>query len=77
MAVRHLDDAEAAEFMGLTPEQAAVILPKLPQRYRDMVDTMADAERRLLLWQKGLGPRPTDMIICGGFAHADLPDDDA
>jgi hypothetical protein len=58
-----LNDTELAAYLHLSPEQAAIVLPKLSPERRALYDRMMEVEIEAALWVVGLGPKPTGVLI--------------
>ncbi len=59
-----MTDTELASFLCLSPDEAAKILPKLSPERRAAYERMAEVTLELNLWQAGLGPKPSGVIVC-------------
>ena len=60
---RTMDDAELAEYLHLTPTEAAIVIPKLSPARRAVYDRMKSLETEIFLWQNGLGPKPQNVLM--------------
>lgn len=60
-----MTDEELRQFINCTPEEFAIIRPKLSAGEIKMFNAMRNLENDLTLWQEGLGPKPKNAIICG------------
>ena len=49
-----MTDAELAGYLHLTPEEAAIVLPKLTPARRALYDRMRQVELETALWQMAL-----------------------
>ena len=58
-----MTDAELTAYLNITPEEAAIILPKLTPERRAVYDRMKQVEIDAALWVEGLGPKPTGVLI--------------
>ena len=58
-----MNDAELAAYMHLTPDEAAIVIPKLTPEKRAVYDRMREVEIEATLWLNGLGPKPRDVLI--------------
>jgi hypothetical protein len=58
-----MNDTELAEYLGLTPAEALIVLPKLTPERRALYDRMKQVEMEAALWQAGLGPKPKGVLI--------------
>lgn len=58
-----MTDAELTEYLNLTPDQAAIIIPQLTSAKRALYDRMKQVEVEAALWVEGLGPKPTGVLI--------------
>jgi hypothetical protein len=59
-----MTDEELAQGLGLTPAEAAILLPRLAAQERAMYERLLELGNKLDLWQAGLGPKPVDVIMC-------------
>ena len=71
--VASLTDQELAEFMALTPEEAARIIPNLMPLKRATYERMAQLCDDIALWQSGAGPKPDYAILCHDHTPKDAP----
>jgi hypothetical protein len=64
MEPRPMTDDELAKFLGIEghPKADAVIAGLSPEK-RATFDRMATIEVEVDLWQQGLGPKPTGVLI--------------
>lgn len=62
--VAEMSDEELAAFLGIAghPKRHAVIAALSPAK-RALFDRMAGLEMEVELWQAGLGPKPTGVLI--------------
>ncbi len=62
-----MTDAELGEYIAPdeTPEDRAKLVASLKPGQREVFERMHQVEGELMLWEAGLGPRPTGVIICG------------
>lgn len=58
-----MNDAELAGYLHITLEQAATYIPKLTPEKRALFDRMKNLENEIELWQAGLGPKPTGVLM--------------
>jgi hypothetical protein len=58
-----MTDEELAEYLHLTPDEAAMVIPHLPPDRRAVYDRMKEVEIELTLWVQGLGPKPQNVLI--------------
>lgn len=58
-----MTDAELADYLHLTPADAAIIVPKLTLEKRATYDRMREVELEARLWMQGLGPKPKGVLI--------------
>lgn len=54
-----MNDEQLAQFLNVTPEQLQKLNPS--KETRAVYEKMLDVE----LWDKGLGPLPEGVIVCG------------
>lgn len=65
-----MTDTELAAFLGIAGHsKAPKIIAELTPEKRALYDQMANLETEIALWQDGLGPKPTGVIICGCKHH--------
>lgn len=57
-----MSDEELAKYLHLTPSEAAIVIPKLTHNGA-VYDRMASLETEIFLWQNGLGPKPTNVLM--------------
>lgn len=58
-----MTDTELAEYLHLTPAEAAIVIPKLTPEKRAVYDRMKQVEIEAALWADGLGPKPQGVLI--------------
>lgn len=58
-----MTDDELVAYLGLTPEQAPIVIPKITPDRRALYDRMREVEIEAELWVKGLGPKPTGVLL--------------
>lgn len=58
-----MTDKELSAYLHLTPEQAAIVIPKLTPSRRALYDRMKQVEQEAELWAVGLGPKPKGVLI--------------
>ncbi len=61
-----MTDDELADFLGIKGKQGcAVILANITPEKRATYERMREVETEVHLWQRGVGPKPEGVIICG------------
>jgi hypothetical protein len=60
-----MTDAELATFLGLSEAEAHLVSKIKPDK-RAVYERMAEVEIELGLWQAGLGPKPSGVIVTKG-----------
>lgn len=65
-----MTDDELLEYLGLpdSPDERMWIA-RLLWWQRDAYETMRTKEQDIKLWQEGVGPMPTDVILCKEHDH--------
>lgn len=58
-----MTDEELAKYLHLTPEQAVIVIPKFSPQRRAVYDRMASLETEIFLWENGLGPKPSNVLM--------------
>lgn len=58
-----MTDEQLTEYLHLTPAEAAIVIPKLSPQRREVYERMASVETEIFLWQNGLGPKPTNVLM--------------
>ncbi len=58
-----MTDGELADYLHLTPAEAAIVIPKLSASRRAVYARMAQIEVEANLWLAGLGPKPAGVLI--------------
>lgn len=58
-----MNDAEFAEYLHLTPDEAAIVIPKMSEEKRRTYDRMKQVEIDVALWMEGLGPDPRRHVM--------------
>jgi len=61
-----MTDEQLLEFLGVakeTPENRAKLLRSITPEKRALYERMAKLETELTIWQMGLGPKPTGVLI--------------
>lgn len=58
-----MTDSELAEYLHLTPAEAAIVIPKLTPGKRAVYERMKQVEIEAALWTEGLGPKPQGVLI--------------
>lgn len=64
-----MSDAELGAFLGLTPAEAVIAVPKITPEKRALYERMADVYLELQLWEACLGPKPQGVIVCRDHKH--------
>jgi hypothetical protein len=59
----HMTDSELADYLHLTPEEAAIVIPKLTPARRELYARMRQIEVEAELWAAGFGPKPQGVLI--------------
>ena len=57
-----MTDEEMATYLGIPADRVDVVKSFRPER-RAVYERMASLEMDLKLWQDGLGPKPTNVLI--------------
>lgn len=60
-----MTDAEVMGFLGLTPAEAVIVLPKITPEQRAAISRMRKAEADISLWMAGVGPKPPGVLVDG------------
>lgn len=61
-----MTDAELQVFLGIAGKKGAdKIMASITPEKRALYEKMASLESEVSLWQAGLAPKPTGVIICG------------
>lgn len=60
-----MSDLELAKFLGVGWVEGAIIIPALTPRKRAAYERMAEVCDEIDLWQAGVGPKPSGVILCG------------
>jgi hypothetical protein len=72
-----MNDPELAVYLGISgdPDENAIIA-KVSPAMRATYEQMKLAEEDIKLWQEGVAPKPTGILICGcdGSAHTQSGD---
>ena len=64
-ATQPMNDEQLAAYLGLTMDPARdQIMANITPETRAMYDRMAQVEMEIALWQQGLGPKPSGVILC-------------
>jgi hypothetical protein len=58
-----MTDAELSEHLGLTPDEAAKIIPKLSPEKREAYERLGKFADDWNLYAAGFGPRPTGALV--------------
>lgn len=58
-----MTDDELANYLHLTPAEAAIVLPQLTPERRAVYDRMKQVEIEAALWAEGVGPKPDGVLI--------------
>ncbi len=58
-----MNDDELAEYLHLSPEHAALVIPKLSPARRAVYERMKLVEFETELWIAGLGSKPQGVLI--------------
>lgn len=58
-----MTDAELADYLHLSPEEAAIVLPQLTAERRAVYARMKQVELEAALWNEGLGPKPVGVLV--------------
>lgn len=58
-----MTDAELAEYLHLSPAEAAIVIPKLTPERRAVYERMKQVEIEAALWIAGLAPKPKGVLI--------------
>lgn len=66
LKVEPMTDEELAKFLGLTPAQAPLHLPKVTPEDRAVYEQMRAVELLCPLWQSGVEPYPSDVSVNRG-----------
>ena len=60
-----MTDDQLIDYLGLRNEpRARDLIRKLPPGKRDAYERLHQIEIELNLWQAGVGPKPTGVIVC-------------
>lgn len=60
---RKMTDRELEEYLCLTPEEGAVIIPRLSPEKRAAYEMLAAKEWEIVLWQQGVAPFPEGVLV--------------
>lgn len=60
-----MTDEELRKFINVTPDEFEKIKPNITPAQRATYEAMNKLCNDIELWQAGLGPKPTNAIICG------------
>jgi hypothetical protein len=58
-----MTDAELATYLHLSPDEAAIVIPKLTQAERALYGRMKEVEVEAALYAEGLGPKPKGVLL--------------
>lgn len=62
-----MTDDELIEYLGLraySEPTRAKFIAEMTKESRETYDRMREAEQDIKLWQEGVGPKPTGVILC-------------
>lgn len=59
-----MTDEELAAFLGFGPDETWAVAKLDPER-RALFERMAEVEGEIVLWQAGVGKKPSGVILCG------------
>lgn len=65
MTTPAMPDDKLAEFMHLSPDEAKIIIPRLAPSKRATIERMAEVCGEIMLWEAGVGKKPSGVILCG------------
>lgn len=60
-----MTDADLCAFLGLTPAEGSTVIPRLTPERRAVYERMAEVCDEIHMWEAGVGPKPTGVILCG------------
>lgn len=64
-----MNDQELAVFLGIAGDpDEHVFIARITPKQRATYEAMKTAEEDIALWQAGVAPKPTNIIMC--FPHA-------
>ncbi len=70
-----MTDFELAKFLGIDDDERwPKAIAKLDPKKRAGYERMAQVTVELQLWEVGLGPKPSGVIVCGNHRHGDRED---
>lgn len=58
-----MTDEELGEFLGFTPEETKIAIPRLTPEKRAGYEALCGAYREIRLWEEGVGPLPKGVMI--------------
>lgn len=58
-----MTDRELEAYLNLTPEEGAIIIPRMTPERRATYERMARVEAEVVLWQNGVGPKPEGVLL--------------
>jgi hypothetical protein len=60
-----MTDAELLEYLGLPdgPDEQAFVA-RMPLKLRNFYGRLRETEEDIRLWQQGVAPKPTGVILC-------------
>jgi len=58
-----MTDIELAEYLHLSPADAAIVISKLSLQQRAAYETLRQVEIDIFRWQQGIGPKPTGVLL--------------
>jgi hypothetical protein len=60
-----MTDAELADYLGIAGlKNEAAMIARITPRSRLAYEAMKTAEEDINLWQQGVAPKPTNVILC-------------
>jgi hypothetical protein len=60
-----MTDQELANWLNLSADEAAIIIPRLTPERREGFERMASLYAEIRLWEEGVGPKPAGVFLCG------------
>lgn len=60
-----MTDKELQEALGLSDDEAKVIIPKLTPEKRAAYEALHVKYVEIMLWEQGVSPLPAGVIVCG------------
>ena len=58
-----MNDAELAEYLHLTPDEAAIVIPQITPSKRELYNRMKQFQTEAELWARGEGPPPAGVLL--------------